>query len=115
NMKPRCWYETTYPLISVPDEIRPAFAGNVQTLADAASQFAGFVRSCVKEAWFKRPSDAKGDVSFLAQNFYQHTQPLFFNAVNQLKTALVEGNEKPVLQGWHSTLSNSALKQFDYW
>lgn len=115
NMKPRCWYETTYPLISVPDQIRLAFAGNVQILADASTEIAGYVRSCVKEAWFKRPGDAKGDVSYLAQNFYQHTQPLFFGAVNQLKTALVEGSEKGVLQNWHSILVNAALKQFDYW
>jgi len=113
--KARCWYETTYPLISVPDQIRLAFAGNVQILADASAEIAGYVRSCVKEAWFKRPGDAKGDVSYLAQNFYQHTQPLFFGAVNQLKTALVEGSEKGVLQNWHSILVNAALKQFDYW
>ena len=115
NMKARCWYETTFPLFTIPESIRLDFAKRVQVLTNAASEFAGFVRSCVKDAWFKRPGDAKGDTSFLTQSFYQHTESAFFDATRLLQTKLVNGTDKEVLHAWHKILLKAAFDLFDYW
>ena len=115
NMKARCWYETTFPLFTIPETIRGDFIRRVQALTDSSSEFASFVRSCVKEAWFKRPSDAKGDVSFLTQSFYQHTEIAFYQAAKALQTKLVDGTDQTVLHSWHDTLRNAAFDLFDYW
>lgn len=115
NMKARCWYETTFPLFTIPENIRLDFAKRVQVLTDAASEVAGFVRSCVKDAWFKRPGDAKGDTSFLTQSFYQHTESAFFDAARLLQTKLVDGTDKEVLHAWHKTLLKASFELFDYW
>lgn len=115
NMKARCWYETTFPLFTLPDQIRLGFTKRIQAMTDAASEFAGFVRFCVKEAWFKRPGDAKGDTSFLTQSFYQHTESAFFESARQLETHLANSTDKKVLHAWHDTLLKASLNLFDYW
>lgn len=115
SAKIRCWYETTFPLFTIPEDIRFNFAKRIHVLTDTASEFAGFVRSCVKEAWFKRSGDAKGDTSFLTQGFYQHTESAFFESARLLQIKLVDGTDKEVLHLWHKTLFKSALALFDYW
>lgn len=115
KMKARCWYEATFPLFTIPASIRIDFASRVQTLTETASDFSGFVRSRVKEAWFKRPGDAKGDTSFLRQSFYQHTENAFYQAVKTLQAKIPAGTDKEVLQEWHETLRKAAFDLFDYW
>jgi CRISPR system Cascade subunit CasA len=115
SAKIRCWYEATFPLFTIPDDIRFDFSKRVQTLTETAAQFAGFVRSCVKEAWFKRPGDAKGDTSFLVQSFYQHTEEAFYQAVKALQHKLKDGTDQEILQQWHGTLRKAAFELFDYW
>ncbi len=115
NMKARCWYEATFPLFTIPGDIRFGFSSRVQTLTETAAQFSGFVRSCVKEAWFKRPGDAKGDTSFLTQSFYQHTEKDFYLSVKALQQQLQDGTDREVLQEWHNIMRKAALSLFDYW
>lgn len=115
NMKARCWYETTFPLFILPEAIRLNFIKRIQALTEASTEFASFVRSCVKEAWFKRPGDTRGDVSFLTQSFYQHTEIAFYQAAKALQTKLTDGTDQTVLHSWHETLRKEALDLFDYW
>jgi len=115
NMKARCWYESTFPLFALPESIRLDFILWVQLLTKSASEFAGFVRSCVKESWFKRPADAKGDTSFLVQGFYQHTEKEFYQQVKALIEKMPTGSEIEVLNAWYYYLKNTALNLFDYW
>jgi CRISPR system Cascade subunit CasA len=115
NMKARCWYETTFPLFTIPEPIRLNFAKRVNVMTETATEFSGFLRSCVKEAWFKRPADAKGDTSFLTKSFFQHTEPRFYYLARKLQDKLPDGSEKEVLHEWHNSLRKSALTLFDYW
>lgn len=114
NMKARCWYETTYPLLEI-DKIRPQFAARVEQLVDLTNQFSGFLRSCVKDAWFSRSKDVKGDTSFLIQSLYEHTQAGFDQALLGLKEKLPEGQDKDVLESWYYLLRKETLAMFDYW
>jgi len=116
NMKPRCWYETTFPLFVIPDEmVRSEFSKRVQAMVDAAMQVSGFVQTCVKEAWFKRPADVRGDTRFLKEAFFQHTETAFYALLVPLKTAIAQREDSQVLADWHTLLSREATALFDYW
>jgi len=116
NMKARCWYETTYPLYLLDERVRAAFIGRAQSLISAAIEVSKFVRSTVKEAWFKRPGDAKGDTSFLIEAFFQHTENTFFDNLHRLRDELASGgNGIAVLNAWHGELKKAAMDLFDYW
>lgn len=116
NMKARCWYEATFPLVLVPKPYRVQFSERVETLIGTASEAAGFVRSCVKDAWFSRPGDAKGDTSFLIESFFIHTQQSFLQVLHQLERDLKNGsNGISVLTDWHSVLRVEAISLFDHW
>ena len=115
NMKARCWYEATFPLYVVPDLLRTEFSQNIQLLTAAATEFAGFVRSCVKEAWFSRSGDVKGDTSFLTKSFYQRTEVAFFQIAKDLPNQLKERKLQTILNQWHGVLRKTAYDLFDYW
>jgi CRISPR system Cascade subunit CasA len=114
NMKARCWYESTMPLIPLRREIHEQYAQNVAGMVLAASQVAGNLRACVKKAWFKRPSDVKGDTSFVDSDLWQMTEDGFYTMLNELRSVLEEGNEATqVMKRWHHSLSQTALSIFD--
>jgi len=116
KMKPRCWYETTFPLFVIPDEtVRVEFSKRVQAMVDAAMQVSGFVQNCVKEAWFKRPGDIRGDTGFLKAAFFQHTETAFYDRLKRLKKAIEKRDDSQVLAEWHAVLSREAMALFDYW
>ena len=115
NMKARCWYEATFPLYIIPEDVRFAFSEKIQILTNTATEFAGFVRSCVKEAWFSRPGDAKGDVSFISKSFYQQTEQAFFKAARDLPNRIADGRSQEILHSWHVTLRKADMNLFDYW
>jgi len=116
NMKARCWYETTYPLYLLDKRIREDFVSLVQLLISAAIEVSKFVRGSVKEAWFSRPGDAKGDTSFLVESFFQHTENTFFDSLQQLRDKLASGDDGiAVLNVWHGELKKAAMDLFDYW
>jgi len=116
NMKARCWYESTVPLYTVANEYRELFSQRVDTLVKAAEDFSGFVRSCVKEAWFKRPGDAKGDTTFLSDAFFSHTERAFYASVREVIAELDSGGDgKATLNAWHGVLRKAAIDLFDHW
>jgi len=115
-MKARCWYETTYPLYLLVNKVRVTFMDRSQSLVNAALDVSGYVRSTVKEAWFKRSGDTKGDTSFLIETFFQHTENNFFDILCRLREDVeIGGNGIAVLNAWHVILQKAAIELFDYW
>ena len=112
NMKPRCWYEAVIPLYQIPASIREIFSRRVEQLVTAAETVAGYLKTQVKKAWFKRPGDAKGDVGFLADAFFQATEEDFYATLKRLADTLPSDDE-PVRRDWHVILRRSALSLFD--
>ncbi|MCP5410523.1 MAG: type I-E CRISPR-associated protein Cse1/CasA [Chromatiaceae bacterium] len=116
NMKARCWYETTFPLYTLDPAILERFTAYTDLLIQSATDTAGMVRSCIKESWFKRPGDAKGDTAFLIEAFFSHTETSFYTSLKRLKDQLETGEDgKEVSSAWHSVLSRTAIQLFDYW
>ena len=115
NMKPRCWYEAILPLYRVPEQIRTRFALRVGEMIQGADAVTRMLRTAVKEAWFKRPGDVRGDTGFLADGFYQHTEADFYACLPRLIESIPEDRDRSVLAEWHQTLKRAALSLFDEW
>jgi CRISPR system Cascade subunit CasA len=115
NMKPRCWYEATFPLYVLPESERDRFREAVERLVDGAAEAAGYVRSCVKEAWFSRPADVRGDSGFLVEAFFQRTETRFFQMADRLARSAAEAVANSLAREWHGILCSEALEMFDYW
>jgi CRISPR system Cascade subunit CasA len=114
NMKARCWYESTMPLLYIEPAILNEFEGCTAGMVRAAGEIAYNTRSAVKKAWFRRPGDAKGDTTFLDSSFWQDTESAFYEAVDSIKNALELKKDCSVaLQVWHKALCQHALNLFD--
>lgn len=114
NMKARAWYETTVPLYLLPPgEQRDEFIATVDRLIAAGVQVAGYLQGAVKEAWFKRPGDARGDLSYLKQAFYERTAGGFFSLLRSFYQAALAGtDDKSGLESWLKILREEAERLF---
>lgn len=116
NMKARGWYASALPLFAIPPEQQADLLAAVMPLQALAEQALWHCRSAIKSAWFERPADAKGDVSFIDLAYWQRTEAAFFIAVSQLVDSA--GGGDPCLapaQAKHflTALSQTALALFD--
>lgn len=116
NMKARCWYEATLPIFPMDQERRDDVQAAVQVLLDAASEALGNLRSCLKQAWFSRPKDASGDVSFLDRDFWQRTEADFYRLLKQIAITNADKKaEKTLREKWRKCLRDHSLAIFDHW
>jgi CRISPR system Cascade subunit CasA len=89
NMKPRCWYETTFPLYSLPDATRHAqsqienLVALVANRIEAAEQAVFYLRKAVKHAWFGE-SELRGYLSFIDKAFWDSTEAVFYRQLQDL-------------------------------
>ncbi len=114
NMKARCWYESTMPLLFVDEKIKPEYEQFVAGMVNAAAEISGNARNAVKKAWFRRPGDVKGDTTFVGNSFWHQTESVFYEALESIKAALESGSDSlQARQMWHKALCEYALKLFD--
>lgn len=114
KMKARCWYESTMPLLQVDVAYRREFENYVAGMVKAASEVAGNTRNAVKKAWFHRPGDAKGDISFVDAGFWMQTEQAFYDALKNLCMGIESGTDTMVTrQTWHQALCVQAIATFD--
>lgn len=117
NMKARCWYESTMPLLFIPPENRDSILESIALLVDTAKEAASLLRSSVKAAWFSRPKDVKGDMSMVDHGFWQDTESDFYRLSKQIIEQTTPDSILPpaAAEYWHSTLKSKSLIQFDRW
>lgn len=118
NMKPRCWYSVEMPLVAVDPEQQALLRAWVVQFAVLAREAAWATRTQVKTAWFKRPKDAKGDMSDVDQQLYEATQAAFFSALRRMGEALAEDDvpvhvPSPIARDWFTVLRQQSLQLFD--
>ncbi len=117
NMKARCWYETIMPVFLLEPEQEDFVQSRVDGMIKASEQIVKNSRGAIKSAWYKRPDDKKGDVTFLDQTFWSGTEPEFFNVVQKLikikkwKENISEIN--PIMETWHRYLNLFSLDLFE--
>ena len=117
NAKARCWYQTTFPLFHIPQSIQTTFLITAEKLVVAATESANKTRHSIKEAWFKRPKDAKGDTHFLMEAFLTATESAFFDQLQALAEHLqqIPDDDTPCRRQWHTTLCQASRAQFEHW
>jgi len=116
NMKARGWHQTHYPLYLIEDEkMRVEFNSFSLKLIEAAEKIAGLTQSCIKEAWFSRPKEARGDTGFIKASFYYKTETNFYRALQSLRYSQHNKDEYKVIQSWYNQLRKTAFELFDYW
>jgi CRISPR system Cascade subunit CasA len=124
NMKPRCWYETTFPLYSLAVATR-ATQMQIQNLIanriEATEQAVLYLRQAVKQAWFGE-SDLRGDLSFVDKVFWDGTELDFYQQLNDLMNQarsesgidMDDANFIIALgEKWHKVLLKCTTKLFD--
>lgn len=124
NMKPRCWYETTFPLYSLAEATRSTQT-QIQNLVanriEATEQAVFYLRQAVKQAWFGE-SDLRGDLSFVDKAFWDSTEHQFYQQLNDLmqqartETGIDMDDAKFIIalgETWHKVLLQCATKLFD--
>lgn len=116
NMKALCWYDSTLPVHSVEDDLRPAFTRHVKQLLDDADGSASVLHRQVKAAWYKRPGDAAPEPA-VPQSFWQRSEAPFYAALEQL--ARIDPDDgaavAPLYRQWLLQTRRLLLVLFDEW
>ncbi len=117
NMKARCWYEGTMPLLHVEAEggLRERFEAEVARWIRAAELVVSSTRSCIRQAWYDDPKNApSGDLSFIDARFWQETEADFFGRQRGILAAVRAGSDLSGIRlEWLKVLRDEALSLFD--
>jgi CRISPR system Cascade subunit CasA len=115
--KPRGWYSTEMPLMSIPEDRIDAFLYLVRQLNEAAAKAAQNTRNAIKSAWFTRPGDAKGDFDFIEQRFWELTTDAFYARLGELSYSVTNRNSETlppiVAQRWRDDIESAANTVFE--
>ena len=115
NMKARCWYDSRFPIFALNDRQRINLVDWAGELIRAAREVVKILRSEVKSAWFHRPGDVKGDMSIIDQQFWQVTEPDFYQLLDKLAKLTDETRMAPpeIYLSWFQTLEKSVFQIFE--
>ena len=114
NMKAKCWYEGVMPIVTVSSEMRDQYETGATRLIKSSQAVGNNLISAVKESWFVRPSEAKGDLGMIGRLYWIRTESFFYDSLNQLKQAADEHTDtENILRNWHNKIARQALAIFD--
>lgn len=117
NMKARCWYEATMPLYElaeVDQKARQRLQDDISAWLAGADLVVGYLRSAVKDAWFK--VEARGDFSHVDAAFWSRTEVMFYRLLRDTLAGLrldtpVDGHA--LKEAWRRHLQAVALQLFE--
>jgi CRISPR system Cascade subunit CasA len=122
--KPRCWYETTFPLYDLTGcdrTVQKNFQTIVENLLEASEQAVIYLRQAVKQAWFG-DSDLRRDLSFVDKAFWDGTELRFYQQLHGLiaqarSDAGIDIDDANFIislgEAWLKVLRDKALHLFD--
>ena len=115
NMKARCWYESHFPVVYLKEKQKNNLMDWGAELIHSAREVVVLLRSQVKEAWFRRPKDVKGDMSAIDAQFWQATEADFYQLIEQLASLPGETRMAPaeVYLSWFKTLEKQMFRIFE--
>jgi CRISPR system Cascade subunit CasA len=115
NMKARCWYEAQFPVFYLSQQQRENVMACAGELINAARETVKMLRNEVKAAWFRRPEDAKGDMSQIDAQFWQATEADFYRLLEQLATLPGDIRMAPseIYASWFKTLNTKMMQVFE--
>ncbi len=115
NMKARCWYDTRFPVFYLDDQQQNNLMAWAAELIGAAREVVKLLRGQIKEAWFRRPQDAKGDMSGIDRQFWEMTEMDFYRLLEQLAKLPGDTGMAPpeIYQDWFNTLQRTVFQIFE--
>ncbi|MGB1110826.1 MAG: type I-E CRISPR-associated protein Cse1/CasA, partial [Gammaproteobacteria bacterium] len=123
NMKARCWYDASVPVYPIEDsETRENLAAAVEEIIDATEQVAANLRGQLRKAWTKPGATASGDISFIADAFWQRSASDFYALLDDFVSlymaepqAADSEQEAALRRAWHKRIHWLSLNLFDAW
>lgn len=113
NMKARCWYDATMPILAIDEGHEAVFKAYAERLVQTASLTASMLRKQLKLAIFGE-ADVRGDIGFIQSDFWSATESQFFDQVRLLRDAIRQGDgEQVVLKNWLTVMKRAAFTIFD--
>jgi CRISPR system Cascade subunit CasA len=115
NMKARCWYESRFPIYQLTEKQKINLLNWVGELIHAAKETVKMLRGEVKSAWFRRPEDAKGDMTHIDAQFWEVTEADFYLLLEQLAHLPGDARMAPsdIYSSWHETLRKQMFQVFE--
>jgi len=117
NMKPRGWVGTQLPFLAMPESQQERMQSWLRVMIGYASEVCRQLKRSTKEAWFKRPSEAKGDLDYIDSRFWERTEQQFYDALSELGSHLldddIERMPQALAQSWYLYVRKQALTIFD--
>ena len=113
NMKARGWYESTMPVLHLDAANNEILAARADALIDAAGQVCANLRQAIRKAWFSDGATVSGDLSFIAQSFWQGTEATFFEQLGREHATLEHRTSEPDRREWLDYLHKESLRLFD--
>jgi len=113
--KARCWYDQILPLFYLDKDQKKNLLDWSSELILAARDIIKILRVQVKHAWFRRPTDVKGDMSIIDAQFWQATEPDFYKLLDMLAKLPGETRMAPpeIYLSWFQTLEKSVFQIFE--
>lgn len=114
NMKARCWYDHQLPVFSIPPEQSEKLQSLTGELLAGAKDTASLLRQAVKEAWFRRPKDHSGDMSFVDADFWSKSEAGFYQVLRSAVSHLEQsGVDEVCYKRWYNILLQTCETVFD--
>ncbi len=115
NMKARCWYDSHFPIFALNDRQKINLVDWAGELIQAAREVVKILRGEIKSAWFRRPGDAKGDMSIIDQQFWEKTEPDFYRLLDKLAKLPSETRMAPpeIYLSWFKVLEKFVFQIFE--
>jgi CRISPR system Cascade subunit CasA len=106
------------PLLALDEDARALAQLWLRQMIELTDSSARLLQAQVKEAWFSRPKDAKGDVSYIGASLWQVTEQAFYQRLMELGE-LLRGDTPPqrfpaeMAASWYHTVTRQAASLFD--
>jgi CRISPR system Cascade subunit CasA len=111
-----CWNDSIMPLITVNSDISQEYESSIFQLIVSAEMIKEKLRECIKEAILSQKSKLKPNLSFVELQFWQDTEPTFYQTINELHIALQSNRSfdlRNLREKWLDYLQRIALSSFD--
>ena len=105
NMKARCWYESRMPIFVLENKnFEILLSDFAEKMINASREVSSMLVQNIKKCWFKRPKDARGDLSFIDRAFWAETEQDYFNLLE--KSSQYLGQEVDLLVVNHEIMES---------
>lgn len=115
NMQARAWHNNYTPIFQLAIRTQNELLQEVKFLQTLASEALTHSKKYIKEAWFTRPKEVTGDLSFIDAQFWQKTEAVFYETVAEMVKSASEIQFSPhSAKHWLDNISQEAIYLFDH-